>query len=149
VTPTYRDDFRSSTLKHVTRGLRRRATPEERALWARIQEWPAGVKFRRQHQFGPYILDFYVPAVHLVIELDGSQHFEAGGQASDATRTEYLTSRGLRVLRFTNVEVREEIDSVLLAIESALEATPSPCPSPRGRGDSDGAARPSDEGARP
>jgi very-short-patch-repair endonuclease len=141
VTPTYRDGFRSSTLKDVTRRLRRTATPAERALWSRIREWPAGVKFRRQHQFGPYILDFYVPAAHLAIELDGSQHFEPGGQAGDAVRTEYLISRGLRVLRFTNVEVREEIESVLLAIEVSLGETPSPCPSPRGRGDVDGRAR--------
>src|SRR5438094_951729 len=101
MTPTYRDDFRSSTLKQVARGLRRRATPEERALWARIREWPAGVKFRRQHQFGPYVLDFYVPAAHLAVELDGGQHSTDAGQRDDAERTRYLESRGVRVLRFT------------------------------------------------
>jgi very-short-patch-repair endonuclease len=136
VTPTYRDDFRSSTLKEVTRRLRRVATPEERLLWSRLREW-SGAKFRRQHQFGPYVLDFYAPDAHLAVEVDGGQHFDAAGQASDAERTAYLESRGLRVLRFTNLEVRRQVESVLMAIEVALGAAPSPCPSPRGRGDAD------------
>src|SRR5205823_9710796 len=91
-------------------------------------------------------------AAHLAVELDGGQHSTDAGQRDDAERTRYLESRGVRVLRFTNLDVRGEIDSVLLAIEVALGETPLPCPSPRGRGDARATARPPAEGtatARP
>jgi len=62
-----------------------------------------GVKFRRQHEYGPFILDFYCHERKLVIEVDGGQHAAPKNAAEDAARTLYLESHGLRVLRFTNL----------------------------------------------
>jgi very-short-patch-repair endonuclease len=135
VPPTYRDDFRASTLRHLTRRLRRDATPEERTLWRHLQGRRfAEAKFRRQHQFGPYILDFLSAAHGLAIELDGGQHFEPDQAVADAARTAYLESRGIQVLRFTNLQVRQEIESVLQVVFERLGDAPSPYPLPEGEG---------------
>jgi very-short-patch-repair endonuclease len=99
------------------RELRRAATDAESLLWRLLRNRQvAGRKFRRQHAFGPYILDFYCPERKLVVEADGGQHFEPGEAAREARRTEYLAARGLRILRFTNVEVLKETESVVEAI---------------------------------
>jgi len=106
--------------------LRVASTPDERTLWALLRDRRlVGVKFRRQHQFGPYVLDFFCPEARVAVELDGGQHFESAAVERDAERDAYLASRGVRVLRFTNREVRFERDAVLAAILSAL-GTPSP-----------------------
>jgi very-short-patch-repair endonuclease len=86
-----------------------------------------GVKFRRQHPFGPYVLDFYSHAVRLVVEVDGSQHDTAKGKASDKERTRFLEAAGFHVLRFTDREVLLDTESVLEAI---WEATKGYDPSP-------------------
>ena len=115
--------------------LRRSPTDAERRLWQRLRSRQLErTKFRRQYAFGPYVLDFYSPQYRLAIEVDGSSHVTPEGQVLDAARTEYLRGRGVRVLRFTNVEVLTATDVVL---ETVLRATsdPSPRPSPRaGRG---------------
>jgi very-short-patch-repair endonuclease len=72
-----------------------------------------GLKFRRQHPLGRYIVDFYCAERRLAVELDGGQHFTVEGQAYDRRRTEYLAARGVRVLRFTNRELFEDTDRVL------------------------------------
>jgi len=93
-------------------------------LWAllRSREW-SGRKFRRQHEFGPYILDFYCAACALAIEADGGQHFELAGARADEERGRYLESRGIRVLRFTNLEILRETEGVIAWILQALEET--------------------------
>jgi len=114
----------------LARGMRETATAEERKLWTSLRSrMVGGAKFRRQHQFGPYILDFYCAARHLAIELDGSQHFTHAGAAGDTARDAYLARRGVQVLRFTNLEVRSNFEGVIQAIEAALGT-----PSPGGRG---------------
>jgi very-short-patch-repair endonuclease len=85
-----------------------------------------GAKFRRQHEFGQYILDFYCAEHRLAIEVDGAHHFEQDGAEADWDRTTYLESRGVRVLRFTNTEVLLEAEGVFDRIQLALEETPSP-----------------------
>jgi len=133
--PSYRDDYRAVTMRPVVTRLRRTSTDAERALWQKLRGGQVGgAKFRRQHQFGPYVLDFYCPERRLAVEADGGQHYDRAGVASDQARTTYLTSRGVRVLRFSNSEVLEQMEAVLDMIQSALVA-PSPYPSPRGRGD--------------
>ena len=85
----------------------------------------AGHKFRRQHPFGPYILDFYCPAAQLVVELDGGQHLDTAIARRDQARTTYLEKRGLRVLRFNNIQALKETKAVLDVILKLLE-DPSP-----------------------
>jgi very-short-patch-repair endonuclease len=103
------------------RELRRRSTASEVALWRLLRAHRfAGIKFRRQHPVGSYVLDFYCPQHRLAIELDGGQHFQPAGQASDEHRTRYLASRGIKVLRFGSDLVFSDRGSVLRAIALAL-----------------------------
>ena len=76
------------------------------------------VHFRNQHAIGNYIVDFCAPRRKLIIELDGSQHFEQ--QEYDEERTKYLETRGYKVLRFWNNDVMNDIESVLQAIWNVL-----------------------------
>jgi very-short-patch-repair endonuclease len=75
-------------------------------------------KFRRQHNIGQYIVDFYCHAALLVVEVDGKVHDSQ--QAYDAARNEWMQSRGLTVLRLRNDEVFDELEQVLAAIASYL-----------------------------
>jgi very-short-patch-repair endonuclease len=74
------------------------------------------LKFRRQHSIGPFVADFYCPAAKLVIELDGSVHDSETAQQQDEERTAYLVNLGLRVVRFENREVMENLEGVLAEI---------------------------------
>src|SRR3990172_5377122 len=96
------------------RQLRRRPTDAELLLWRLLRRKQlGGAKFRRQHQVEKYTLDFYCPAHKLAIEADGGQHMTAKGLAKDAIRTDYLKSRGISVLRFTNLQILTETEAVL------------------------------------
>ena len=113
------------------RRLRRNSTDAERALWARLRNRSlAGHKFRWQHPIGPYVVDFVCILRKLVIELDGGQHAQNLG--GDVSRTKWLERQGYRVLRFWNNEVLQNIEGVLEAIRTALEAAPHPNPLPDG-----------------
>lgn len=102
--------------------LRKIATPAERILWSQLRNRTlSGYKFRRQHPIDRYILDFYCPEARLAIELDGSGHAYAGRLKKDRAREEFLATAGIRVLRFWNDAVRENLDGVLQAIWYALE----------------------------
>lgn len=107
----------NASLKQPARKLRSDMTDAERLLWARLRgKQVLGVQFYRQKPLGPYIVDFHAPAAKLVIEVDGSQHFEAAGQLSDWQRDTYLESLGQRVLRFDNLQVLKETEAVLETI---------------------------------
>ncbi|HEU0075255.1 MAG TPA: endonuclease domain-containing protein [Dehalococcoidia bacterium] len=107
-------------------------TDAESRLWYNLRRHGLeGYKFRRQHPFGPYILDFYCPEAGLVVELDRGQHSEFDEMTHDSERTTYLPQGGLRVLRFTDTEALLETDAVLDRIHAALE-TPLPNPLPGG-----------------
>ena len=96
------------------RALRGRATDAERLLWRLLRTRQfVGLKFRRQHPVGHYIVDFYCADRRLAVELDGGQHFTVEGQAYDRRRTAYLATRGVRVVRFTNSELFENTEGVL------------------------------------
>ena len=119
--------------------LRKKATEPERVLWRHLRNRNfAGYKFRRQHPFDGYVLDFYCPSAKLAIELDGGGHNYPADQTRDRTRSEFLARHGLVVLRFWNHQVRQELNSVLQAIWFALEErqknNPSPSSSPFGKG---------------
>ena len=100
-------------LKEKGKARRNNLTPAEATLWKAIQQNKLGRKFRRQHSVGNYILDFYCPSEKLVIELDGQDHFTDSGFEYDRQRTGYLNSLNIRVIRFENKEVFENLEGVL------------------------------------
>ena len=103
------------------RRLRTQATDAERALWRLLRSRQiGGLKFRRQQPYGPFVLDFYCHEHRLAIEADGGQHLDAENIAQDRERTRYLEAHGLRVLRFTNVEILRQPDEVVAAIVRAV-----------------------------
>ncbi len=110
-------------LKQPARHLRHQMTDAERALWVRLRRKQIhGVQFYRQKPIGDFIVDFYAPSAHLVIEVDGAQHLESAQCDADAERTTHLNGLGLRVLRFPNRQVLKEIQGVLESIEAAVVA---------------------------
>jgi very-short-patch-repair endonuclease len=112
-------------LKPLTRQMRREPTPAEAVLWGRLRNRQlCGVKFRRQHVIERFVVDFYSAAPGLVIEVDGPIHEYT--QEEDGIRQSYLEGLGLRVLRFSNVEVLRETDAVLDVIADAVGGGTSP-----------------------
>jgi very-short-patch-repair endonuclease len=102
------------------RSLRRRSTDAEHLLWRLLRRRGVlGIKFRRQHPVGPFILDFYCADHRLAIELDGGQHYTDEARAYDEARTIYLARQGIRVLRFGNHELFEDAEAVLEVIRQA------------------------------
>ncbi len=102
---------RDERLRGNSQRLRREMTKEERHLWYDFLE-TLPVPVKRQAVVGPYILDFYIPSAHLVIELDGSQHYEETGKEQDRQRDAYLKGRGLQVLRYSNLDVNQHFSGV-------------------------------------
>ena len=107
-------------------GRRRAAmTPAERSLWAALSgRQLGGLRFRRQHPLGPFVLDFCCPARGLVVELDGAGHDDPEQAGRDAARSARLRDHGYRVLRFRNEEVLADRPRVLDAIAAAAGLPP-------------------------
>ena len=106
--------------------LRTKQTDAERKLWLRLRARQLnGLKFRRQHPIGRYIVDFCCPEHHLVVELDGSQH--AVRVDRDQRRTAFLGRQGYRVIRYWDNEVLTDLEA---ALEDILRAVRSPSPQP-------------------
>ena len=100
----------------LARNLRREMTKEERKLWYQfLRSYP--VRFYRQKVLGKYIADFYCAKAKLVVELDGSQHYEEAGQEKDAARTQYLEGYDLEVLRIANNQLKENFEGVCAYID--------------------------------
>ena len=111
----------SQTLKMNSRTLRTNMTDAEQMLWYHLRRKQIqGVQFYRQKPLLAFIVDFYCPAAKLVIELDGSQHFEAEHQAKDQARDAALEGLGLHVLRFDSRQVMLETDAVLEVIDDVV-----------------------------
>ena len=92
-------------------------TDAEQRLWYRLRrKQVAGVQCYRQKPLGSYVVDFYLPAAGLGVEVDGGQHFSDAGLARDLVRTAWLQRLGLEVLRFDNRQVLLETEAVLEAI---------------------------------
>ncbi len=109
------------------RRLRRDATDAERLLWQRLRSRQlAGAKFRRQATVGLYIVDFLCVEAKLVVEADGGQH----SPERDEVRTAWLESRGLRLARFWNHDILQNVDGVLEAILLLLQEKQEPSPNP-------------------
>ena len=111
---------RNPKLKANAQALRKNMTKEENLLWYQfLRRYPC--QFRRQYVIGNYIVDFYCHRAKLVVELDGSQHYTPEEMEKDARRTRYLESLGLKVLRFTNLDVRRHFQDVCEAINLTVQ----------------------------
>ncbi|MEJ8756883.1 endonuclease domain-containing protein [Pontibacter sp. H259] len=108
-------------LKEYRRALRGSLTPAEAELWKHLKNVQLdGYKFRRQHSVENFILDFYCPAAKLVIELDGQVHHHFATEQADMERDHALQSLEIKVLRFENKDVFENLEAILLAIREYL-----------------------------
>ena len=115
------------SLKELRSQLRGSLTPAEAVLWKNLQGSKlAGKKFRRQHSIGDYIVDFYCPECKLAVELDGEKHFNSMASEYDLRRTEFLNCLNIRVVRFENRAVFENLEAVLHAIRSHCSSQPPP-----------------------
>ena len=111
----------SREIVETARQLRQRQTPAEIILWDALRGKRAfPERVRRQHAYGQYILDFWIPAARIAIELDGSIHDDAFVSAQDDHRTAWLASQDIQVLRFPNDMVTNDIAKVITAIKQAI-----------------------------
>jgi adenine-specific DNA-methyltransferase len=116
----------TSKTVHTARAQRYQPTPAEQKLWSALRDRHlAGLKFRRQHPFGPYVLDYFCVEHQLEVEADGGIHLAPDQQDHDANRAEYLQEHGVRILRFTNEEIMNDFYNVLKRIAQAT-CPPSP-----------------------
>ena len=121
----------SRNLKHPSRELRTNMTDAEQRLWAHVRRKQiSGIQFYRQKPLGLFIVDFYAPAVKLVIELDGSQHHDPDYLRKDVDRDSCLASQGLLVIRFDNRQVLPETDAVAGKIEQVCRERQIPSAPP-------------------
>jgi very-short-patch-repair endonuclease len=106
----------------VTRAIRRAAakklrantTPHERILWRALKELPVdGTHFRRQAPIGPYVVDFFCPAIRLILELDGGHHNEDTTAERDSERQAWLEQQGYKIIRFWNSDVTGDLNAVM------------------------------------
>jgi very-short-patch-repair endonuclease len=112
--------IRGSTpaIEKAAKQLRKQSTPAEEILWQALRNRQLnGLRFRRQHPVGRFILDFYCPSAKLVIELDGAVH--TNQQEYDTIRTHELETYGYRIIRFDNQQVLNDLDAVLDEIYQA------------------------------
>ena len=112
------NDYR---LKARRADLRNEMTDPEQILWYWLRgKQLKGYKFRRQYSVGYYILDFYCTQLRLGIEVDGDSHFTKSGIEYDQERDDYIKANDIMILRFTNLEVTENIEGVIDKILSYL-----------------------------
>jgi very-short-patch-repair endonuclease len=106
--------------KKLARQQRRKMSLPEVLLWQQLRKEPDGVRFRRQHPAGPYVLDFFCATANLAIEVDGEAHNFGNRPQRDLERDAWLNDQGVRVLRIPAVEVLKNFDGVLQLISVAL-----------------------------
>ncbi len=118
----YRGGYNFSGLCQRAQELRAAQTPAEAVLWDLLRDRRfLGLKFRRQHQIGDYIVDFYCPEEHLIVELDGLIH--EATKVRDHKRNAYLRSLGNQIVRFQNERVENDLEAVLNSLANALPST--------------------------
>ena len=107
-------------MKTLAQNLRKNMTLEERILWYQyLKTYP--VRWNRQKVIGPYIVDFFCKRAKLIVELDGSQHYEPETADYDQKRTVYLNSLGYAVLRFSNTDIKTNLSGVCEVIDRAVK----------------------------
>ena len=111
---------RNKKLTKVSQSLRTNMTKEEALLWYKfLSRYP--LRFRRQYVIGNYITDFYCHRAKLVVELDGSQHYDEKNKEKEAERTEFLQSYGVKILRFSNLDVTRNFQNVCEEIDIVVK----------------------------
>ena len=111
---------RNRNLVKNSQNLRKAMTKEEAHLWYQfLCRYP--LRFRRQYVIGNYITDFYCHKAKLVVELDGSQHYSPEEMEYDRKRTAYLESQGLKVMRFSNLDVMRQFRRICEAVDMAVK----------------------------
>lgn len=110
------------SLNEKARCLRNNSTPAEKRFWSALRKMPfyAEVAFNRQKPLGSYIADFYCHRFRLVVEIDGDSHGGSKNIPYDLKRTAYFESAGLKVLRFGNREVKDNIEGVMAKVGETL-----------------------------
>ena len=117
----FRGGYQVTGLVELARELRKKQTSAEGLLWQLLRNRQLlEFKFRRQHQFGDYVADFYCHEAQLVIECDGSVHESNALWRHDQERDAYMIAQGLRVLRFTNDRILNDTENVLEEIAKHL-----------------------------
>jgi very-short-patch-repair endonuclease len=107
------------------RRLRQTMTPAERKLWHALRNRQLmGLKVRRQVPIGPYIADFYCPDLRLIIEADGGGH----GHPRDTARDQWLSTKGFRILRLWNADIRTNLPGALVLIAATAQPIDPPAP---------------------
>ena len=111
-----------SPQKSRRRLLRSKMTPAERTLWSKLRGYRfTHYRFHRQTSIENDVVDFYCAEKKLILEIDGSIHLLYGKPESDRKRQQHLENLGFKVLRFTNDEVKNSIETVLLRVLAELE----------------------------
>lgn len=112
--------------KELRRKLRKSMTKAEVIMWSKLRNKRLnGIKFRRQHSFGRYIVDFYCHSLKLVIEIDGDSHVGEHAEGYDQIRQREIESQGIKVIRFTNNDVYNNLEGVIESIMNATSPSPS------------------------
>jgi very-short-patch-repair endonuclease len=127
---TMTEFFNRSDETPKRRALRNDMPRAEVILWSRLKgRQLLGCKFRRQYGVGAFVIDFYSPGVQLGIELDGDSHFQEGRPEYDRRRQAFIESFGIKILRFLNEEIYENLDGVLeLIAREIIERRTPPSP---------------------
>ena len=102
------------------RNLRKNMTPWERKLWYCFLK-AYDYRFQRQKEVGPYIADFYCAKAKLIVELDGSGHYEPENEIQDKERTKYLDDLGFKVIRFCNLDIDKNFYGVCTVIDQEVK----------------------------
>ena len=108
--------YNQSEQKTLRAELRSEVSDYEKILWRKLRRSQLGVKFRRQYGIGRYVVDFFCPSIKLAIEIDGESHGEDNNPQYDKRRQEYIEAFGIHFLRFSNMDVRDNLEDVLLVI---------------------------------
>ena len=114
-----------AALRHA-RKLRCDMTLPERLLWSKLRKSPLGIKFRRQHPLGEYVVDFYCDRTKTIVEIDGIAHEMGDRPAMDARRDGLLVESGYRVIRIPAAEVLKDHEAIAASIIGACGDNPPP-----------------------
>jgi very-short-patch-repair endonuclease len=115
-------NFNKKKEQEKRRYLRKNMSKSEVLLWSKLKNKQMhGERFLRQYGVDQYVLDFYCPRLKLAIEVDGDSHFVPGAEEYDKSRQEYIETFGIRFLRFTNIDVCENLDGVCQVVFNKIE----------------------------